>query len=749
MLNEKIIYQQVLEKLNKIKPIAPDEQALLLGQIIRQNLNGGFTLTQAGIVFYFTREKGLNLKQLSDFFDTQTLTYVADALEIYNFLKIYHPKLIELLKRPSNDRLRRKNINNLRKFIISAMQDFRSIFILDAYFILMLQNYKQLKPQSQRFIRQYTEFVLAPVAHRLGFYKIKSLFDDLILKNTEPEEYQRIKLYIEQLKQRSEFEGNPEFNLNRFVGSIHNLIKENIPYKFTIKSRIKSIASIYKKIKLKGMDLHKLKDIFAIRIIIDTEPDPKIELRTCWEVYNLIASKYEIRKGTLKDMISQPKSNGYQSLHFTVLAPGEIPVEVQVRTVRMDLIAEKGDAAHWVYKEGGEEAVNKDETFAMLRNIIEENVDTGSEEERFNLHHLFDEIYIFTPELDIKSLPKGASVLDFAYSIHSNIGNKCTGAVIKPWKESQTQHINYKTELQNGMTVTILTASQQEPKAEWLNYVVTRDARKQIKNYLKLKEIQADIQVAKEALQRRLERLGYDLSDPVVPKIMQYLGYSEMYQFYSDIAGGKVDLTKLKNIIQQINTKEEPEEQPAIKTVTTTTSTGTVGKALVAIYEANQAKILSVSKAKCCNPQPGDRIYVYISEYTQTIHRADCPNIQKLRKMFPEKIYRAAWVSRKRKISFNELARTDTVFLLIVDPLAMPKEKNQTTKEFIKSFVQKQFDLNVKNIYRSRAHNQMLRIHLVIQGKPKQKQKRELFDALKRQPWIEEIREKRYNPHVK
>ncbi len=746
MINEKTIYQQVLDKLNKIKPVAPDENALLLGRFIRQTLNAGVTLTQAGIIFYFVEEKKVPLAQLKDHFDEQTFTYVADAVTVYDFLKTYHPKLDNILKLPSSNRNRRKNINNLRKFILSILEDFRSIFILDAYFILLLQNYKLLKPQRQKFVRQLVEFVLAPIAHRLGFYKIKSVFDDLILKNTEPGEYEKIRKYIEELKRRATFKDDSEFNLNKFVASVRRLISQNINYKFTIKSRIKSIASIYKKVKIKGQELERLKDIFAIRIILDTEPDPKTELKVCWDVYNLIASKYEIKPGTLKDMISQPKANGYQSLHFTVLAPGDIPVEVQVRTVRMDEIAEKGDAAHWVYKEGGEEAVNKDETFAMLRSIVEENVEPDDEEERFNLRHLFDEIYVFTPDLDIKNLPKGASVLDFAYSIHSNIGAHCTGAIIKPWKTDKTLHVNYRYELENGMTVNILTSPQQEPKTDWLNYVITRDARKQIKNYIKLKQLQTDIQAAKEALERRLERLGYTLSDPIVPKIMQELGYSEMYQLYSDIATGKVDLTKLKSIIQKIKTREE---EPVPKTATVSLEPQISGKALIAIYEENQAKILSVNIAKCCHPKPGDKIFVYLSEYTQTVHRADCPNIQVLRHKFPQKIYRAAWVTRRRKISFNELARQNTVYLMVVDPKTLPKDKGQTTRDFFKNLITKQFDIPVKNVYKSRAHNQMLRIHLVLQGKLSQKQKRQLMDFFKRQPWIEEIREKRYNPHVK
>ncbi len=745
MFDETLIYKEVLDKLNKIRPIAPDEKALHLAQLIKQTLNAGIFLTQAGIIFYFVKNKSLPISQLYDYFDRQTITYVKDALNVFDFLKTYQPKLEKVLKLSSTNRLRRKNINNLRKFILSILEDFRSIFILDAYFIMMLQNYTNLTPQLQKFVRQQVEFVFSPIAHRLGFYKIKALFDDFILKNTEPEEYNKIRNYIQLLKKRASFFDDSEFNLNTFVQNIRNLLRKNINYNFTIKSRLKSIASIYKKVKIKGQELEKLKDIFAIRIILDTEPDPKIELKTCWQVYNIIASNYQIKPGTLKDMISRPKSNGYQSLHFTVLAAGDIPVEVQVRTSRMDEIAEKGDAAHWIYKEGGEEAINTDETFAMLRSIIEDNIETDDDDERFTLKHLFDEIYVFTPDLDIKNLPIGATVLDFAYSIHSKIGHHCTGAIINHWHSNKSEHVNYRFELSNGDTVNILTSPQQEPKPEWLNYVITRDARKQIKNYIKLKQIKADIQAAKEALERRLDRLGYSLSDPIVPKILQYFGYSEMYMFYNDIAEGKIDLTKLKTIIQQISAKEEQTQSIPTEKITPAYT----DKAIVAIYEDNQAKILSVKKAKCCNPRPGDKIYVYLSEYTQTVHRADCENIQLLKQKFPEKVYRAAWVTRKRKISYNTLAKSDTVFLLLVDPKLIPKNPAQSTKDFIKHFVSSQFDIQVKNIFRTLGRNQLLRIHLVLRGKLEQKKKRQLVEALKKQLWIEEIREKHYNPNIK
>ncbi len=749
MFRESLIYHQVLDRLNKIKPVAPDDKALLLAKIIKETLNAGYSLTQAGIIFYLIKDKSFPLKELEEFYDAQTLTYVKDAQAVYDFLKSYYSKLEKNIHLPASSRTRRKNINNLRKFILSVLEDFRSIFLLDAYFILELQLFANLSQQMQKFVRHHVEFVFSPIAHRLGFYKIKSLFDDLILKNTEPQEYERIRQYIEQLKKRPTFSDANEFNFNDFVKSVRNILRQNISYSFSIKSRIKSIASIYKKIKFKQQTLEKLKDIFAIRIILDTENDPKVELKACWDVYNLIASKYEVKPGSLKDMVSHPKSNGYQSLHFTVLAKGDIPIEVQVRTMRMDEIAERGDAAHWIYKEGGEEAINTDETFTMLRKIVDQNIEPDDEDEKFSLKHLFDEIYVFTPELDIKNLPKGASVLDFAYSVHTKLGEKCAGAMIVPWKSREQKHVNYKYELQNGDLVQILTSPQQEPKAEWINYVVSREARKSIKNYLKLKQLQIDTQAAKEALERRLERLGYTLSDPIVPKIIQQLGYSEMFAFYSDIAEGKIDLTKIKTAIQNINNKEASDIASEEQLEQTKSLPHIGGKALIAIYEDNQAKILAVNKAKCCNPQPGDKIFVYLSEYTQTVHKADCENIKMLRQKFPEKIYRAAWVTRKKKVSFNVLARTDTVFFLLIDPKSLPKPAEQSTKDFIKSFITKEFGVSVKNVYRTRGHNQLVRIHLVIQGKLPQKKKREIFEGLKRQPWIEELREKHYNPHVK
>ncbi len=747
------VYNSVVQKLNKIRPVAPDENAKLIANILSDKLQADLSLTQASIIFYFLTEKPISIDELSNYFDNQTITYVNDSLNLYFFLKDYNSKLLELLRLPADSRNRTKNINNLRKFIVSVLEDFRSLFILGAYFLYLLEIYYSLPKETQIFIRTTIEIILSPLAHRLGFYGLKKLFDDLLLKQTEPEIYSRISNYIEQLKLKSTFEGESEFNFKTFKHNVQRLLEKNISYPFIIKGRIKSVASIYRKMRLKNKELEKLKDIFAIRIILQTPSDPKEESKACWNVYNLIIEKYELKPNTIKDYISRPKPNGYQSLHFTVFAPGQIPVEVQVRTARMDEIAEKGDAAHWIYKEAQGQTVSKDETFLMLRKIIDQNQQIASSNQTFTLKNLLNEIYVFTPNQDIINLPKGATVLDFAYAIHTSVGEKCTGAIISPWLSDKTFSVNYKYQLSNGSTVKILTNPQQEPKLEWLNIVVTKNAKKSIKSYIKLQQIDSDISVAKEALERRLNRLGYSLADPIFPKLIELLGYNETYKFYSDIASGKIDLTKIKNYIEQIELKQlqfqnkTPDNK--IQLSKNTSQIPTLSKILVGIYENNSVKILSVKPASCCQPRPGDKIAIYISKNTASLHKADCPNLLKLKNKYPSRVYKAIWIKNKKHLSLNNLAKNNTIFAITIDTEKFFDylDPKITIKENIKKFCSSKLMFNPNNIIIQRKHN-TYKIYLLFSKNIEQKHKRFIFQTLNQQPWAIEVKERKYNPNV-
>ncbi len=501
----------------------------------------------------------------------------------------------------------------------------------------------------------------------------------------------------------------------------------------------------------KGQDLESIKDIFALRIIFDVPydyeegfgPFPQNvpqevlerEYSVCWEAYSIITNHYEQIK--FKNYISNPKPNGYQSLHVTVLAPGNIPVEIQIRTTRMDEIAEKGDAAHWMYKEQGSNKINRDEVFRVLRELTEED---KAEE----VHKNINEIYVFTPDMHLINLPKEATVLDFAYAIHSRIGEQCTGARVAHIDDANHfRVVSYKEKLENGWIVKILTSPTQKPTDEWLDIVRTLHARKKIKSYLKLQKLEPNIEAAKEMLDRKLTRWGYSLTHPIVAKIMKELGYNETYLFYNDIALGKVDLTKLKNLIQEIEIKEQRTYvQPPKKVITHTDQSD---KVLVAIFENNSAKILFVSRAKCCNPQVGDKIQVYLSPRSKTVHKESCPELAKIRQTNPERVFPAAWVKPHKKLDVNELAREHTVFLLIVDGLLAGIDEVQ---EELKQIV-KENKLPLKRLLVRQGRGKTLRVFLILQGKISKKIKSQLLDQLGALDYVIQIRERKYNPNIK
>ncbi len=755
MINERVLYNNVLDRLSQRYIVAYDERALLLAQILKNDLNADVELVEAGILFYFTvNNRKIDLDQLGDLFSEDTLILVRDSIKVIDFLfNTYHEHLKKILDLSSDNKFRIKALDNIKKFIFTLIRDFNSIFLVNAYYLVLLKEYPVLPPQLKDRVRKHVEFIFSPIAHRLGFYRLKSLYDDLLFKYTLPDKYEEIKNYVEKIKKLRTFDYNTEFNLDSFKSNIHRLLQQHLTtrYKYRIKGRIKSIASIYKKMIKKKQDLETIKDIFALRIIFDVpsgedgelNPFPQYvpqeilekEYQVCWEAYSIITNHYEQIK--FKNYISNPKPNGYQSLHVTVLAPGNIPVEIQIRTTRMDEIAEKGDAAHWMYKEQGSNKINRDEVFRVLRELTEE-------EKAENVHKNINEIYVFTPDMHLINLPKGSTVLDFAYAIHSRIGERCTGARVAHIDDLNNYRVvPYKEKLENGMIVKVLTSSSQKPTDEWLEIVRTSHARKKIKSYLKLQKLEPNIEAAKEMLDRKLSRWGYSLTHPIVPKIMKELGYDETYLFYNDIALGKIDLTKLKNLIQEIELKEQRSTVPSQKKIITHTEPSE--KVLVAIFENNSAKILFVSRAKCCNPQPGDKIQVYLSPRSKTVHSASCPELKKIQLANPDRVFPAAWVKPHKKLDINALAREHSVFLIIVD-------SNQTNTQQIQEDIKKitsELGLPVKKLLIRQGRGNTLRVFLILQGKINKKIKPSVLKKLQDLPYVTQIRERKYNPNLK
>jgi GTP pyrophosphokinase len=489
---------------------------------------------------------------------------------------------------------------------------------------------KQLKIASE------TLFMYAPLAHRLGLYNIKTELEDLSLKYTEPEAYEEISAKLKKTKAvRTRF-------INRFMNPIkEELEKDGVD--FEIKGRTKSIFSIWNKMQKKKVSFEEIYDVFAIRIIYESEA--RTEKADAWKVYSVVTDFYQPNPDRLRDWISIPKANGYESLHTTVMSPGGRWVEVQIRSRRMDEIAEKGFAAHWKYKEGDEKGSenNLDHWLSQIREVLESDSDDALEFiDNFKLNLFSEEIYIFTPNGDLKTLPKSATALDFAYHIHSQIGDSCIGAKVNH------RLVPLSHELKSGDQVEILTSKKQKPKEDWLRYVVTASAKQKIRQALKEEKKEA-AGMGKEMLERKFKALGVDFISPNLIEMERFYDVDSTIELYFQIAKGRFDLKKLKGFkvengrIYFEKNKPEPvgrKDEPKL-------STPVPGKHdTLLIGEDKQS--MDYTLAKCCNPIPGDEVFGFVTVSDGIkIHRTNCPNAEHLMSHFAYRIIRARWASKE------------------------------------------------------------------------------------------------------
>ena len=465
------------------------------------------------------------------------------------------------------------------------------------------------------------------------------ILEEKIAKRLSPLEKQVLEL---QLKGLSYTE--IAINLDRSPKSIDNAIQrvkkklEDAGFKFHIKGRTKSIHSIYQKMKKQKCGFEGIYDLFAIRIILDAPPEK--EKMQCWQVYSIITDMYQPNPKRLRDWLSVPKSNGYESLHITVLGPENKWVEVQIRTERMDEIAEHGLAAHWRYKgiksEGG-----IDEWLANIRAALENN-DNLQLMDQFKLDLYEDEVYVFTPKGDLFKLAKGATVLDFAYLIHTDVGNHCVGARING------RTVQMREELHSGDTVEIMTSKQQEPKHEWLNLVKTAKAKAKIRLALKETQVKAGL-YAKELLERRFKNKKIEVDEKVMAKLVKKLGFKETSDFYSQIADGKLDANDVieKYIELRDHENQQANNQPvrSAEEFEYENPDDGVGRMNDDVLVIDQSlKGIDYTLARCCHPIYGDPVFGFVTVNGGIkIHRMDCPNAPELRKRFGYRIVRAQW----------------------------------------------------------------------------------------------------------
>ncbi len=518
---------------------------------------------------------------------------------------------------------------NFRNLLISFSEDMRVILIMIADRVNLMRQIRDTEAkEAQKEVSEEASYLYAPLAHKLGLYKLKSELEDLSLKYLEHDAYYMIKDSLNATKT------SRDAYIKRFIGPIEEQLK-NAGLKFHMKGRTKSIHSIWQKMKKQKCKFEGIYDLFAIRIILDSPLEK--EKMQCWQVYSIITDMYQPNPKRLRDWLSVPKSNGYESLHITVLGPENKWVEVQIRTERMDEIAEHGLAAHWRYK-GIKSEGSIDEWLANIRSALENNDDLQLMDQ-FKLDLYEDEVYVFTPKGDLLKFPKGATILDFAYYIHSNIGNTCTGGKING------KAVSFREKLHSGDTVEILTQSNQKPKRDWLNIVKSSKAKAKIR--LALKETQAkDGLYAKELLERRFKNKKIEIEESLMSHIIKKLGYKETSDFYKDIADEKLDAnTVIERYIEvrdhdsgtrQAESAENfeyknPNEKFAYK------------EDDVLVIDRN-LKGIDYKLAQCCHPIYGDDVFGFVTVSGGiTIHRNTCPNAPELRKRFGYRIVKAKW----------------------------------------------------------------------------------------------------------
>ena len=521
---------------------------------------------------------------------------------------------------------------NFRNLLISFAEDMRVILLMIADRVNMMRQLRDTnKEEERKRAAEEANYLYAPLAHKLGLYKLKSELEDLSLKYLEHDAYYMIKENLNATKKTR------DAYISNFIAPIKEKL-ENAGLKFQIKGRTKSIHSIWQKMKKQQCGFSGIYDLFAIRIIIDS-PEQQEKMQ-CWQAYSIITDMYQPNPKRLRDWLSVPKSNGYESLHITVLGPENRWVEVQIRTERMDEIAEHGLAAHWRYK-GVKSESGIDEWLGNIRAALEHNDDLQLMDQ-FKLDLYEDEVYVFSPKGDLYKLVKGATVLDFAFHIHSGLGCKCVGAKIN------NRNVSIKEVLHSGDQVEIITQSNQKPNRDWLKIVKTSRAKSKIR--LALKETQAKTGLyAKEMLERRFKNRKIDIDESVMSHLVKKMGFKEMSDFFKQIADEKLDLNEVVDKYLEVRDyyMNANPTQPARSAEEFNFDNPNEEKIKesddILIIDKN-LKGIEFSLAKCCHPIYGDDVFGFVTiNGGIKIHRCDCPNSVELRRRFGYRIVKARW----------------------------------------------------------------------------------------------------------
>jgi GTP pyrophosphokinase len=523
---------------------------------------------------------------------------------------------------------------NFRNLLLSFAEDMRVILIMIADRVNLMRQIRDTENVEAKLeVSQEAAYLYAPLAHKLGLYKLKSELEDLSLKYLEHDAYYMIR------EKLSETKASRDAYIAAFIRPVEEKVKA-AGIKCHIKGRTKSIHSIWEKMKKQKCGFEGIYDLFAIRIIIDCPEDK--EKMQCWQAYSIVTDMYQPNPKRLRDWLSVPKSNGYESLHITVLGPEQKWVEVQIRTERMDEIAERGVAAHWRYKgvkgEGG-----LDEWLTGIRNMLE-HADGLEAMDQFKMDLYEDEVFVFTPRGDLYKFPVGATVLDFAYHIHSKLGNQCTGGRING------KVVSIRQLLKSGDQVEILTSSQQKPRQEWLSIVKTSRAKSKIRLALKETQVKEGL-FAKEMLERKFKNRKIEQEEATMFHVIKKLGFKEVSDFYKQIADGQLDVN---TVIDKYVELKEGEKVVTGDNMARSASEFDLDESRFSQMNAHMTddtlvidrdlKGLDYQLARCCHPIYGDPIFGFVTiNGGIKIHRQDCPNAPELRRRYGYRIVKAKW----------------------------------------------------------------------------------------------------------
>jgi GTP diphosphokinase / guanosine-3',5'-bis(diphosphate) 3'-diphosphatase len=599
---------------------------IAVGQIVVEEIGLGATSVVCSLLHDVVEDTDFTLSDIKEYFGDE-VSRIIDGLT----------KISDIF-----DQTTSVQAENFRKMLLTLSDDVRVILIKLADRLHNMRTLDSLPPKKQLKVAQETLYLFAPLAHRLGFHAIKSELEDLAMKYTEPEAFSSISQRLaDTQEERSKF-------ISSFIHPIKKALqKEELT--FQIQARTKSINSIWGKMEKKGISFDEVYDIFAIRIVLDT-PE-KRERADCWKAYSIVTDIYRPNPDRLRDWISSPKANGYESLHTTVMSKHGKWVEVQIRTKRMDEVAEKGYAAHWKYKEAKIGESGLDKWLKRIREILKTSESDALDfMDDFKLNLFSDEIFVFTPKGELRTLPINSTALDFAYSIHSQVGNHCLGAKVNH-KLVPLSHV-----LKSGDQVEIITSVKQSPKPDWLQYVYTARAKGKIKSALK-EERKRQAEEGKEILERKLKQLKIQYTQENIDKLVKHFKLQAPLDLYYDVAVGVIGQKELKSYASDQERgmlsflknpfgrnkeshaeKSEPID-PIRQQLKTKPDTLLIGDSM---------ENLTYTLSPCCNPIPGDDVFgfVTINEGIK-IHRNNCPNSLQLMSKYAYRIVKAKWITNK------------------------------------------------------------------------------------------------------